>query len=129
VGAETADYVRERGALTITLVEMLPEIASDMPIWCRQFLEERLNTGKVDIVTSARVKEILEDGVVFVKDGKEETIQGIDNIVLATGSRPVQSLYAAIGDKVTEVHVIGDAKEPRKALQAIAEGARVGRAI
>jgi NADPH-dependent 2,4-dienoyl-CoA reductase/sulfur reductase-like enzyme len=129
VGAETADYVRERGALSITLVEMLPEIASDMPIWCRQFLEERLNAGKVDFVTSAQVKEILEDGVVFVKDGKEETIRGIDNIVLATGSRPVRSLSAMIRDKVAEVHVIGDAKEPRKALEAIAEGARVGRVI
>ncbi len=129
VGAETADYVRERGALSITLVEMLPEIASDMPIWCRQFLEERLHAGRVDFVTSAQVKEILEDGVVFVKNGEEETIRGIDNIILATGSRPVQDLYKAIRDKVDEVHVIGDAKEPRKALEAIAEGARVGRVI
>lgn len=129
VGAETADYARERGASTVTLVEMLPDIALDMPIWNKDFLVERLTSGKVDVITSAQVKEILEDGLVFVRDGKEETVRGTDNIVLATGVKSVNELSAAIKDKAAEVYVIGDAKEPSKALEAIAEGAAIGRQI
>ncbi len=129
VGAETADYCRERGASTVTLVEMLPDIALDMPIWNKDFLVERLTCGKVDVITSAQVKEILEDGLVFIKDGREETIRGTDNIVLATGAKSVNELSAAIKDKAAEVYVIGDAKEPSKALEVIAEGAAIGRHI
>ena len=45
------------------------------------------------------------------------------------GSRSVDQLSKKIRDKVAEVYVIGDAKEPRKALEAIAEGAEAGRKI
>ena len=45
------------------------------------------------------------------------------------GVQSVDDLSGSIGGSVAEVHVIGDAKEPRKALEAIAEGAEVARAI
>jgi len=129
VGAETADYARERGALSVTLVEMLPDIALDMPPWNREFLVERLTAGKVNIITSAEVKRILEDGVLFIKDGREQSIRGMDNIVLATGVKSVNGLSSEIKGKVPAVYIIGDAKQPRKAIDAIAEGAAVGRQI
>jgi hypothetical protein len=50
-------------------------------------------------------------------------------VVLAAGSRPVNSLYDQIKDRVKEIYVIGDAKSPRKALEAVAEGLDVGRKI
>jgi hypothetical protein len=98
----------------------------------------------VEILTSTRVKEILPDGVRVVntvkqilkdwttvtKDGDQErTIGGIDRIILAMGVQSVDDLSGSIAGSVAEVHVIGDAKEPRKALEAIAEGAEVARAI
>ncbi len=58
-----------------------------------------------------------------------EIKKGMDHIVLACGARAVEDLSDKIRDKVPEVHVIGDAKQPRRALEAIAEGAEVGRAI
>ena len=84
---------------------------------------------EVKIITSVTIKEFLEDGVVIVKDGQEEAIRGADSIILAMGVRSVDGLSDKVKDKVAEVYVIGDAKEPRKALDAVAEGAEVGREI
>jgi hypothetical protein len=45
------------------------------------------------------------------------------------GTQSFDELSQKIKDKVAEVYVVGDAKEPRKAHEAIEEGARVGRLI
>jgi len=45
------------------------------------------------------------------------------------GTQSVDELSKKIKGRVAEVYVIGDAKEPRKALEAIAEGAEIGRRI
>jgi len=89
----------------------------------------RLRAKGVKILTLAKVKEILDDGVVFIRDGREESIQNVDNIILALGTRPVDHLSEKLNGKVAEVYVIGDAKEPRKVLEATASGAEVGRKI
>jgi 2,4-dienoyl-CoA reductase (NADPH2) len=57
----------------------------------------------------------------------QQTICGMDAIILAMGAKSVDELSDKIKNKVAEVYVIGDAKQPRKALEAIAEGAEVGR--
>jgi len=129
VGCETADYVGERGAMQITVVEMLEDVALDMLPWTKEFLMERLNDYRVNILTSAKVKEILDDGVVFTRDGKEESIRGVNSIVVAMGAKSVNDLSEKLKGKVAEIHVIGDAKEPRKALEAIHEGAEIARKI
>ena len=135
VGCETADFLAETGdnlaagRTAVTIVEMLEDVALDMALEARHLLMQRLHAKGVKILTSAKVKEILDDGVVFVRDGQEESLHNIDNIVLALGARPVDHLSEKIKDKVAEVYVIGDAKEPRKVLEATAEGAEVGRKI
>ena len=126
VGAETADYAGERGAAEIYLLEMLPDIALDMTPSNREFLIERLAAHNVKVVTSATVRKILDDGVVFLRDGKEETIHSMDNIIVAAGVRSVDELSGVMKDKVAEVYVVGDARGPRKAMEAIAEGAETG---
>ena len=81
-------------------------------------------------ITSATVKEILDDGLVIsMADGSEESMRGMDRIILAMGAKSVEVLSDEIKKKVAEVYVIGDAKQPRKALEAIAEGSEVGRRV
>ncbi|NQT71476.1 MAG: hypothetical protein HQ553_01750 [Chloroflexi bacterium] len=60
---------------------------------------------------------------------KEETIAGMDFIVLAMGAKSVDVLSDKIKDTVEEVHVIGDARQACRALEAIADGAQIGRQI
>jgi pyruvate/2-oxoglutarate dehydrogenase complex dihydrolipoamide dehydrogenase (E3) component len=135
VGCETADFLAETGdnpavgRTAVTIVEMLGDVALDMPSEVKHLLMQRLHAKGVKILTSARVKEILDDGVLFTRDGEEESIHNVDNIVLALGAKPVDHLSERIKDKVAEVYVIGDAKEPRKILEATAEGAEIGRKI
>ena len=127
-GAETADYLTSL-ATDITLLEMTEEIASDMVLWQKEFLMERLSASGVKIMTSAIVSEFLDDGVVFTKDGKEVRITGFDNMILAMGNRTVNALYEDLKGHVTELYIIGDASSPRNALDAIREGAECGRKI
>jgi len=65
------------------------------------------------------------------------TMLGVDNTGMNSFSQSCPLFWQrknskwepASPDKVAEVYVIGDAKEPRKALEAIAEGANIGRKI
>ncbi len=83
----------------------------------------------VKILTGSRVTEILEDGLNYLSNGKAETLREIDTVVLATGTKPNNALMERLRGKSFPIFVIGDAKEPRKAAAAIAEGAEVGRKI
>ena len=134
-GCEVADAIAGHGdnpldaESAVTIVEMLPGLALDAVPATRMLLLQRLRERGVKSITSATVKEISDDGVVIERDGQEETIGGMDHIVLACGTRPVDHLSDKIRNKVAEVHVIGQAREECRALEAISEGAEVGRAI
>ncbi|MFA5055247.1 MAG: FAD-dependent oxidoreductase [Dehalococcoidia bacterium] len=135
VGCEVADLIADLGdgsagsATAVTIIEMLTDIALDEVEMSRMLLIPRLREKGVKWLTSATVKQILEDGAIITRDGKEETIEGIDHVIIACGTKSVDTLSKAIEGKVPEVYVIGDAKEPRLALEAVAEGAEVGRLI
>jgi len=135
VGCETAEFLAESGEnlaagrTTVTVLEMQDAVALDMTLEPRHLLMMRLKAKGITILTSAKVKEILDDGVVYVRDGKEESIHNVDNIILALGARPVNDLSEKLEGKVPEVYVIGDAKEPRKVFEATAEAAQVARKI
>jgi 2,4-dienoyl-CoA reductase-like NADH-dependent reductase (Old Yellow Enzyme family)/thioredoxin reductase len=128
VGCETAEFLSQR-AKDVTIIEMLDDIAMDVGMFSKPYLMERLDTWGVKAMTGAQVKEITGDGVVVEKDGKKETISGIDTVVLAMGAKPVKRLAAQLKGKVAEVYVIGDASEPRMVVNAVAEGSEIARKI
>ena len=135
VGLEIADYLANPGdnpivgRADVTVVEMLARVGTDMAPEGRTLLMERLRDNGAKVLTSTTVNEILEDGAVVTRNGQEEAIRDMDFIILAMGCQSVDVLSNQIKDKVSEVYVIGDAKAPRKALEAIAEGAEIGRTI
>ena len=136
VGLEVAEFLADPGdhplpgPSRVTVVEMLDAVGMDLAPDLRALLMKRLRENGVRILTSARVEEIIENGVVVsYQDGSRENLANMDHIVLALGAGSVDVLSHAIRDKVAEVHVIGDAKQPRKALEAIAEGSEAGRKI
>ncbi len=81
------------------------------------------------MITGARVTEILADGVKYIKDGQEETLRGMDTMVLAIGTKPNNTLAENLKGRSTPAYMIGDAKEPRNAADAIAEGSEIGGTI
>lgn len=135
LGCEVADLIANPGydqtgsVVPVTIIEMLTDIGLDVIPQTRMLLIPRLKDKGVQVITGATVKEILEDGVVYRKDDKDEQIRGVDFIILACGACSVDEISDKIKGKIAEVYVIGDAKQPRKALEAIAEAADLARAI
>jgi len=124
IGAETADYLSEMGN-EVTLVEMLEEIASDLVAHLKYYLSKRLAEKGVTILTSTKVKE-LGKGYAVVEDvSGTRKIDGFDTIVLAVGSKPDDRVAKSLKGKVPELHVIGDASEPREALEAVYEAEEI----
>jgi len=130
VGTEVADFMAQRGK-RVTMVEMQPEVGpfTNIPVLVAQVLMPRLKQYGVDIRTCTTVKEIIDGGLVVTKDGTEETITGIDQVIVAVLAKPADELVAKLQGKVAEMYVIGDAKEPRSAFEAVHEGAEAARNI
>ena len=113
----------------MTVIEMLDNVALDERSSWRSLLIQRLRAKGVGIITGAKVVEILPDGVKYIQAGLEKAIQGMDTIVVAMGTRPNDALVERLRGVSRHLLVVGDAKEPRRALEAIAEGVEIGRTI
>jgi uncharacterized FAD-dependent dehydrogenase len=106
---------------------MLENIALDERSMARSLLVRRLKAKGVEIIVGAKVTEILADGLKYLREGREEILEGMDNVILAMGARSEDTLAEKIAG--LPLHIIGDAKQPRSAMEAIAEGWEVGRKI
>ena len=135
VGCETADFLAQTSdnfsaaPTEVAILEMRDKLAIDGVAEPRHLLLDRLREKQVQILLNSEVKEILDDGVVFIRNGQEESIRGVEYVILAMGVRPVDNLLVEIKDKIDKIFVIGDAKKPRKLLQATAEAAEISRKI
>jgi len=125
IGSETADHLANHGK-EVTILEQLPEIAKDEQDSVRYFLLKDLKENNVTIYTNTLVKEIVDDGVIVDRDGKEKKIEPVDTIVIAVGVKPVNELVNRLEGKVNKLITVGDALEVRKALEAIEEGYKAG---
>jgi 2,4-dienoyl-CoA reductase-like NADH-dependent reductase (Old Yellow Enzyme family)/thioredoxin reductase len=124
-GAEIADFLSEAGK-KVTLVEMLEDIASDLINHLQHYLKHRLNEKSVTIHTSTQVKE-LGKGYAMVEDASGiRKLDDFDSIILALGSeKPNDDVYKSLEGKVSELYVIGDAREPREIVDAVYEGEEI----
>jgi len=112
----------------ITVVEMLKKLGRDIGTSTRWTIIQDISRLGVRTMTNTRAREITETGLLVEREGKE-TLLSAETIVLATGAKSLSALFETIKDRVPEVHLIGDAKTPRKALEAVAEGFEVGRSV
>jgi 2,4-dienoyl-CoA reductase-like NADH-dependent reductase (Old Yellow Enzyme family)/thioredoxin reductase len=128
VGLETAEFLQERGK-EVTVIEKLKRVGNDMGPTVRWNLLQRLKEQRVKVFTSTEVNEIGMQRIVVTRSGRKETWEGFDTIVLAMGVRSRNELAVQIKGKVKEVYVVGDAANPRRGVDAMWEGAEVGRRI
>jgi len=129
VGCETADFLSQRGR-DVTVVRRGPEMASKMYSGSRHALLGRLKERGVTLIVSVKEYEaITEEGLAIIDGQGERRTLKADTIVLATGAVPEDQLAKAIEGKVGEVHLAGDCAQPRRILDAIHDGARLGREV
>lgn len=120
-GAQTAEYLAENGH-NVTIVEMQESVALDAPTADRALLLERLKKLGVEFLTETKVMSIGEKHVIV------EGVEGQKNInaqtvVICLGSFPNNGLAEELEEVVSDVEVVGDALEPRRVTEAMAEGA------
>jgi NADPH-dependent 2,4-dienoyl-CoA reductase/sulfur reductase-like enzyme len=124
VGCETAEYLVARGK-RVTIVEMLEQIAADIPVTTRSAVTENLKEAGIRTEVSARAIEFTEEGVVVERDGETFVVRA-EAAILAVGQKPKQDLAEKLEGRVKEIHVVGDCAGVRRMRDAIHEGARAG---
>ena len=113
----------------ITIVEMADAVGTDVTPDRRYWVLSELAEHDVGVLTNATIEGVSDGRVRVAHAGHEETIGPFDDIVLALGYQSDASLARELEGRVPELYVIGDAVEPRSAVEAIREGAEVGRRI
>ncbi|MEE9420761.1 MAG: FAD-dependent oxidoreductase, partial [Desulfatiglandaceae bacterium] len=125
VGCEVAIFLAERG-VDVTLLEMFPYVAHGIPRLVGKMMKDMMIELGVDIMTNRRVVHISEEQVIHEDPEKKRASLPVAQVVLAMGSKPRNDLARSLKDLVGENYLIGDCLEPRRALEAISEGAEVG---
>jgi len=126
LGLETAEYLAAQGN-SVTILKRYETIGRHIEPLYRDYLLRELKEHGVEIVTRVDVKAIQPQGVLVKdQDGVERLIPA-DRVVLARGARPVNDLAQELRD-INPI-VIGDAVQPRKIINAIAEGFAAAQAI
>jgi pyruvate/2-oxoglutarate dehydrogenase complex dihydrolipoamide dehydrogenase (E3) component len=123
VGAETAEFLAEKGK-RVTIFEMLGRIGIDMVPMAISLLYQRLKKLGVVMITKAKVEGIIDDAVVYERDGEKQTVEA-ESVVLALGSEPNIGLINTLKGQISELYAIGNAKKPGNVLEAIHESSRV----
>ncbi|MFC1532885.1 FAD-dependent oxidoreductase [Thermodesulfobacteriota bacterium] len=126
IGMEAA-LVLAREGRHVSLVESL-ELGNRLHIGIRSTLRNRLVEMGVHVYTHSKVMRVTPSGVDVANSGTLLHLNA-GTVVLAIGVRPLRDLINDLKDKGVPFHAVGDCSDPRDAMEAINEGAEIGRII
>jgi 2,4-dienoyl-CoA reductase-like NADH-dependent reductase (Old Yellow Enzyme family)/NADPH-dependent 2,4-dienoyl-CoA reductase/sulfur reductase-like enzyme len=124
VGMETADFLCQQGIRHVTLVEMLAK-PPVRPISAHgTMLHRRLAAAGARLMFDTRVERIEEGAVIVSTAGVEKRLAPVGQVIVAVGVTPRQELKQILERKGIRHVVVGDAKHPRRIIEATTEGAQ-----
>ncbi len=126
LGMEMAGNLSQEGR-HVSLVEAL-ELGPRMQRGLKYALRNRLVERGAFIYPHSPVMRITATGVDVANNGSLLHLSA-DTVVLAVGAKPVRDLMGVFEVQGFQVYAIGDCVDVRDAMEAINEGAEVGRAI
>ncbi|MFP3929016.1 MAG: FAD-dependent oxidoreductase, partial [Desulfobacteraceae bacterium] len=126
---ETLVDLVDKGNKDVTVLEMEAKAGKDIGPSTRWTVKSELRRLGVKVMTGTRAVRLLANGVEVGQDGEAPYLLPADSIVLAAGSTSSNRLAAELDGRVPELHVVGDAKSPRNALEAVREGFMAGLAV
>jgi 2,4-dienoyl-CoA reductase (NADPH2) len=128
-GCELAEFLVKRGR-KVTLLDTSTELCELMPVRNKiKLLKWLPKKGATLIGGIKEYVEITGDGLTIVTgDGQRRTIEA-DTIVTALPLKPDTALEKGLEGKVPEVYSVGDCREPRLIIHAVADGNRIARSI
>lgn len=122
---ETLTELLNKGHKSVTVVEMIKKAGVDIGLTTRWTVMAELKRLGVTVMTGTKATGVKPDGLEIEREDGSGFISA-DTIVLAAGSSSENRLAGELQKFVPEVYVIGDAADPRKALDAIREGYLTG---
>ena len=116
VGAETAEFLAMQGK-SVTIFEMMPEIAKEAAKNPRKLLLRNLEAHRVDMYTESKVLDVQPTMVTAEKSDGEQVTVSADTIIIATGSRS-NALDASILEGFQgKVLLVGDAERAKNGIE------------
>ncbi len=128
VGCEVGNFLAQQGK-RVTIVEMLDAVATDIHSMVRVALLDEIARYGVQVLTGVRFEALTEDGVEAVDRKLRKVRLKADAVIFAVGAKARNQLVGELKGKVEEVHIIGDARQPRRIRDAISEGYVTGNDI
>ncbi|MBI5443326.1 MAG: FAD-dependent oxidoreductase [Deltaproteobacteria bacterium] len=127
-GCQTAEFLVKRGR-EVTVVDEGPEIGTGLiGTLLKPLLLQWLTEHGVRLLAGVELRGATERGLVVASAGTEEILPA-DTVVIALPLGPNGELASVLEGVVPEVHVIGDAREPNLIVDAVEDGAKVGRLL
>ncbi|MHC4858755.1 MAG: FAD-dependent oxidoreductase, partial [Planctomycetota bacterium] len=125
IGIALAQFLLATGDHKIAMVVAEKKVGRDVnPSYIWRYVK-KLKEGDVHIYAKAKATAITDEGVTVVGPDSEETVAPADTVILASVAAR-NELQAGLEEKFDEVHVIGDAANPRRAHNATMDGYKVG---
>jgi 2,4-dienoyl-CoA reductase (NADPH2) len=122
-GLELAEFLVKRGR-RVTVTEVSNDLGPDMIGYTKERVLYWLAKKGCTLLSGVKYESISDNGLTLVtKEGQKQTIEA-DTILPALGFKPGSAFTESLKDKVSEIYVIGDAKEPRLIVDAVADGFR-----
>jgi 2,4-dienoyl-CoA reductase (NADPH2) len=118
---ETLEKLLSKGSKEVCVVEKAGKAGMDVGLSTRWTVFSELKRLGVRILTGAEATEITEEGVMIETEQGRDMVPA-DSVVIAVGSKSENGLAGGLAGLVPELCTIGDAKEPRNAMEAIKEG-------
>lgn len=123
IGMETADFLADKGS-KVTIVEVLERSPVTKFTTHGYQLHMRLGKAQCDLLFNTRVECILKDSVIAMTGDKRVTIAPVDQVVLAVGMKPRESMKKTLKAKGIPHYIVGDASQVRRIIEATEEGAK-----
>ena len=127
VGMETADYLLAKGiAVTVLEMQTFPPVGklTAHGYW----LHKRIKDAGGRLLFGAKVSGI-ESGAVRYRQMDTEKVENVAMIITAMGAKSENALEDVLKDMAIPYRIVGDAKSPRRILEAIHEGHKAGEEI
>jgi len=127
-GCEVAEFLVRRKR-KVTIVEEGEVLGRGVIDFRLGLLMDWFHKKGVTMITGVKSIEITDKGLgITTKEGKKEAIEA-DSIISASPLTPNTELLKSLQGKVPEIYAIGDCKEPRMIVDAIAEGWQIAQRI
>ncbi len=122
-GCSLALLLARKGKL-VTVIEESADFGRDMEAHTMVALNTEVEQGHVKILTSVKIDEITDEGVVAIDEKGNKTLHEADSVIVAMEPAPSDDNLAEElkKEKVKEVYTIGGAKSFERIIRAVSEG-------